>query len=181
MKTDKKVVNSLQYTIRAQVAIIKFISDHAQYEFINCKPIIIQVIFIDYCQSEPHYQHQNFYDLRYQIVKRFINTILGPTGAPDYMWLLDLIYVLFLLNHTHAAGINVIPTTKATVYISDISPLLHFYFWKPVNYKVYDSYLPSPSTEKHGHCDGISEHVGHDMTFKVLTDETHKIFFSYNL
>ena len=157
------------------------ISDCDKSEVRNYAQSIIQALFIYYCQSEPHYQHQNFYDLRYQIVKRFINTIIGPTGAPDYMWLLDLIYVLFLLNHTHAAGINVIPTTKATVYISDISPLLHFYFWKPVNYKVYDSYLPSHSTEKHGRCDGISEHVGHDMTFKVLTDETHKILFSYNL
>ena len=52
---------------------------------------------------------------------------------------MDLIYVCFLLNHTHAAGINGIPITKATDSTFYISLLFRFRFWKPVYYKLDDS------------------------------------------
>ena len=52
-----------------------------------------------------------------------------------------------------------------------------YQFWEPVYYKLDDSNFPSDSTEKLGHFVGIAEHVGHAMTFKVLTADTHKIIF----
>jgi hypothetical protein len=57
----------------------------------------------------------------------------------------------------------------------DISPLLCFHFWEPVYYKLDDSDFPSDSREKRGHFVGISESVGHAMTFKILTDDTLKV------
>ena len=39
-------------------------------------------------------------------------------------------YVCFLLNHTHATGINDIPINKATGYTYEISPLLNSVFGK---------------------------------------------------
>ena len=60
----------------------------------------------------------------------------------------------------------------------DISPLLQFRFWEPVYYKVgndVDVSFPSQPPEKTGRFVGISEHVGHAMTFKILTDDTQKI------
>ena len=56
------------------------------------------------------------------------NTILFRTDLPAYTYLLYLIYVLFLLDHTHAAGINGIPITKDIGYTADISPLLRLSF-----------------------------------------------------
>ena len=101
-------------------------------------------------------------------------------GARSYMWLLALVYVWFLLNHTYVAGINSIPITKATGSTDDISLLLHFHFWQPVHYKVYDSYLPPHSSEKRGRWVGIAKHVGHAITFKVITDDNQNILFRYN-
>jgi hypothetical protein len=58
---------------------------------------------------------------------------------------------------------------------NDISPLLCFHFWEPVYYKFDNSDFPSDSHEKRGHFVGISESVGHAMTFKILTDDTLKV------
>jgi hypothetical protein len=48
-------------------------------------------------------------------------------------------------------------------------------------YKVDDSDFPSDSREKRGHWVGIAEHVGHAMTFKILTDDTCKIIHRLNI
>jgi len=42
---------------------------------------------------------------------------------------------------------------------------------------IEDSNFPSQSTEKKGHFVSISESVGHALTYKVLTKDTHKIIF----
>ena len=89
--------------------------------------------------------------------------------------------MLFLLNHTYDAGINGITTTKAKGYTSEISPLLHFRFWKPFYYKVDESDFPSHSTVKRGRWVGIAKYFGHAMNFKVLTDDNQNILFCSKL
>jgi hypothetical protein len=59
--------------------------------------------------------------------------------------------------------------------------LLCFHFWEPVYYKVDDSDFPSDTHEKRGHFVGISETVGHAMTFKILTDNTLKVIHRSNV
>ena len=86
-----------------------------------------------------------------------------------------------LLNHAYNAGIIGKPITKATGSTADIISLLRFHFWKPIYYKVDDSDFLSESTEKRSPWVGIAEHIGHAMTFKVLNDDTQKIFFRYNI
>jgi hypothetical protein len=44
-----------------------------------------------------------------------------------------------------------------------------------------DSPFPSASKECRGRWVGISENVGNFMTFKILTDDTHKIIYRSNL
>ena len=102
-------------------------------------------------------------------------------GSPAYTWIISLIYVHFLLNHTHTDGINGIPITKSTGSTSGISPLLCFQFWKLVYYNTYNSDLPSHSSEKRGRWVGIAEHVWHAMTFKLFADDTQNIIFWYNV
>lgn len=53
----------------------------------------------------------------------------------------------------------------------DISVLLQFQFWEPVYYAKYDEKFPSDSTELLGRFVGISENVGHSMTYKILTED----------
>ena len=55
------------------------------------------------------------------------------------------------------------------------------HFWEPVYYKLDDSDFPSDSREKRGHFVGISESVGHAMTFKILTDDTLKVIHRSNV
>ena len=57
----------------------------------------------------------------------------------------------------------------------DISPLLQFYWWQPVYYKLDDSDLPLNTREGSSCFVGITEHVDHSLTYKVLTDKTNKI------
>ena len=114
------------------------ISDCAQSEVISCADSILWSLCIDDCKSEPHYKHQNFSECHYQTVKHITDTILFITGALVYSWLLYLIHICFLLNHTNASGINGIPITKAEGSTADISTFLRLRFYKPVSYKVYD-------------------------------------------
>ena len=81
----------------------------------------------------------------------------------------------------YCASIKGIPAQQPTGSIPDISPLLRFYWWQPVYYKVDDSCFPSNTRELRGRFVGIAEHVGHAMTFKILTDDTSKIISRSNV
>ena len=93
------------------------------------------------------------------------------------MCIIDLMYMCLLLNHAYNSGIIGKPITKATGSTADIISLLRFHFWKPIYYKVDDSDFLSESTEKRSPWVGIAEHIGHAMTFKVLTDDNQEVFF----
>ena len=154
----------------------KLISDRAQVEISNRVLGILRGYMIDSWQSEPHYQHQNFAERRYATIKPLVNTLLNLSGAPAHCWLLALSYVCFVLNHTAVGSLHWrTPIEKLTGSTPDISSLLCFQFYEPVYYKLDDNDFPSQSTEKLGRFVGISEHVGHALTFKVLTDDTNKI------
>jgi hypothetical protein len=90
-------------------------------------------------------------------------------------------YVCFLLNNTWCEAVDDIPICMSTGSTNDISPLLCFHFWEPVYYKLDNSDFPSDSCEKRGHFVGISESVGHAMTFKILTDGTLKVIHRSNV
>ena len=63
----------------------------------------------------------------------------------------------------------------------DISPLLRFYWWEPIYFKIDDASFPSDSHEKRGHFVGISRNVGDAMTYKVLCDKSLKVIHRANL
>jgi hypothetical protein len=90
-------------------------------------------------------------------------------------------YVCFLLNNTWCDAFDDIPICMSMGSTNDISPLLCFHFWEPVYYKFDDSDFPSDSREKRRHFVGISESVGHAMTFKILTDNTLNGIYQSNV
>ena len=87
-------------------------------------------------------------------------------------WLLALTYVVFILNNTASPMLNYIsPSTYLTgTSTNNISPMLRFYWWEPIYYKLDDYHFPSESRELRGRFVGIAENVGHAMTIKVLTE-----------
>ena len=95
MKLYEHFVNTLEDNINAQVSMSKLISNCDKYEVRNCAQSILQALFIDDRQSEPHYQHQNFAEHRYHTVTYINNTIMNLTDSFAYEWLLDLINLLF--------------------------------------------------------------------------------------
>jgi hypothetical protein len=171
IKSNKQFVNMLLDNITQHVAPTKLISDRTQ----------VEISELSTWQSEPHQQHQNPAKCQYQNIKRLCNTILDRSGALAYTWLLCLMYVCFLLNNTWCEAVDDIPICMSTGSTNNISPLLCFHFWEPVYYKFDNSDFPSDSCEKRGHFVGISESVGHAMTFKILTDNTLKVIHRSNV
>eukprot|EP00977_Amphora_coffeiformis_P025739 scaffold21811_cov144-Amphora_coffeaeformis.AAC.1 len=57
----------------------------------------------------------------------------------------------------------------------DISVLLRYHFWQKVYFKAVEPGFPSDTKERLGHIVGISEHVGHALTWKVLDVKTNKV------
>ena len=85
-------------------------------------------------------------------------------------------YVCFILNHTACKSIKwQIPLRVLTGITPDISPLLRFSFYQPVYYVENEPSFPSDTREKRGRFVGIAEHVGHVMTFRILTDDTRQL------
>jgi hypothetical protein len=62
-----------------------------------------------------------------------------------------------------------------------LSPLLYFRWYEPIYYRVDNSDFPSDSREERSRWVGVAEHVGHTMTFKILTDDTKKIIYHLNI
>ena len=178
MKTDRQFINTLEDQIRQRGAPSKLISDRAQVEVSNQVKEILRAYCINDWQSEPHHQHQNFAERRIQQLKTLVNIIMDCVGAPPHTWFLCLQYVTFLLNSTYSAQLKSTPLTALTGSTNDISMLLYFYFWQPVYFRHGESVaFPSESKESHGHFVGFAEHVGHAMTFKVLSSESQKVLF----
>jgi hypothetical protein len=90
-------------------------------------------------------------------------------------------YVCFVLNNTFSAVIQSTPLCQAYGTDNDISPMLYFSFYEPVYYLVDETTFPSKSKELRGRWVGVSENVGHFMTYKILTDDTRRIIHRSNI
>jgi hypothetical protein len=174
-KTDGEFLRTLQENVRRRGAPTKLISDRAQSEISKKALQYLRALVIDSWQSEPHRQNQKPSERRFQTVKQMTNTLLDRSGSPPFTWLLCLCYVCFILNHTVCGTHHDIPMTRLTGSTHNISPLLRFHWWEEVYYKIDDNPFPLESREAKGHFVGISEHVGHAMTFKILTTDTKKV------
>ena len=61
----------------------------------------------------------------------------------------------------------------------DVSFMLHFSFYEPVYYRIDSSEpdlnFPSSSNEKKGYWVGFADNQGNSLTWRILTEDTHKI------
>jgi hypothetical protein len=90
-------------------------------------------------------------------------------------------YVCFVLNNAFSEVIQSTPLRQAYGTDNNISPMLYFSFYKPAYYLVDETTFPSESKELRGRWVGVSENVGHFMTYKILTDDTHRIIHHSNI
>jgi hypothetical protein len=108
------------------------------------------------------------------------NTLLDRSSSPGCTWLLCVMYVAVLVNLTYNWTLGGILLQCAEGSTQDISPLLRFYWWEPVYFKVDDAVFPSTSREERGHFVGISTNVGHAMTYKILCDKSLMLLYWSN-
>jgi hypothetical protein len=59
--------------------------------------------------------------------------------------------------------------------------MLYFSFYELVYYFIDETTFPSKSKELWGRWVGVSKNVGHFMTYKILTDDTHRIIHHSNI
>ena len=89
-----------------------------------------------------------------------------------------MLFVISFLNNivdSNLACGTQSPIAFSTGNLNDISPLLQFRFWEPVYYLTDETERSFPGTEeKRGRYVGISENIGHSMTFLIITDDTNK-------
>ncbi len=127
MKSEKQFVNTLEDNIRERGAMSRLLSDRAQVEISARVVGILRALHIGQWQSEPHQQHQNPCERRYQTLKTMTNTLLDRSGSPAYTWLLCLMYVAVLLNLTFNWTLGGIQLQCVEGSTQDTSPLLRFY------------------------------------------------------
>ena len=130
MKSDKQFISTLSDNIRQRGDMNKLISDRAQVEISKKVKDLLRALFIDDWQSEAYQKHQNKTKNRYQTVKRLTNTVLSRTGVPAYFWLLCMMHVCFVLNHTYNFTVGNVPLNAATGSTCDIIPLMRFNFFE---------------------------------------------------
>jgi len=103
-------------------------------------------------------------------------------STPANTWFVCLQYVTSVLNFTYSEKIKCTPLFAFMGSTNDISMLLYFHFWEPIYFQTGEKpTFPSESHESRGQFVGFAEHVGHAMTFKVLTNETQKVLCRSNV
>ena len=177
MKTEKQFVDTLADNIRERGAMNRLLSDSAKVEISRKALELLRLLLVGAWQSEPDQQNQNPAERRYNTIKTRTNIIMDRTASEPEKWLLALEYVCDLLNHLYTEAIGAVPLQLATGSRPDISPFLRFHFNQPVYYRNVNPKL-GVSPERRGRWVGVSRHVGHELCYKILDDETHKIHHS---
>ena len=131
-------------------------------------------------QSEPYHQHQNKAENRFGLAKLHTNTVMSTSACPACCWLLCLQYFCVVLNHLASPTLQgICPVQALQGTTPDVSFMLHFSFYEPVYYRIDsaepDLNFPSSSNEKKGYWVGFADNQGDSFTWRILTEDTHKI------
>ena len=126
--------------------------------------------------TEPHHPQQNPAELRaVKWLKDHSQILLDRTGAPDKAWLLACEYMANVHNICADETISwKTPICKRHGSTPDISAFLIFQFYEKILYLDPEESYPI-SKEKPGWFVGISENIGDALTFKILTEGTHRV------
>ena len=180
IKSTKQFINTLSDNIRKRGAMDTLISDGGKYEISKQVTDLLRSLFIQDYQSEPYHQHQNMAENRFGLANRYTNTVMNTSGCPACCWLLCLQYICVVLNHLASPTLQgICPVQDLEGTTPDISFLLHFSLYEPVYYRIDSSEpdlnFPSSSNEKKGYWVGFADNQGDCLTWRILTEDTHKI------
>ena len=161
--------------IRGHGAMRGLFSDNAKVETSKVVKDILWLYNIYDLQSEPHHQHQNPAERRIQEVKASTNVVMDCTGAPSFMWLLCMLYVVYILNVLSHSTLDRTTPIQADFGITPgISIILCFQFYQKVLYKDPSGTLPGGS-QKSGRFVGFAKNIDDALTFQIWTDDTQEL------
>ena len=105
---------------------------------------------------------------------------MNTSGCPAFCWLLCLQYICVVLNHLASPTLQgICPVQPLQGTTPDVGFMLHFSFYEPVYYRIDSSEpdlnFPSSSNEKKGYWVGFADNQGDSLTWRILTEDTHKI------
>ena len=180
IKSTKQFINTLSDKIRKWGAMDTVISDGGKYDISKGVTDFLHSLFIQDYQSESYHQDQNKTENCFGPAKRYTNTVMNTSGCLACCWLLCLQYICVVLHHLASPtlqGICLVQALQGTT--SDISLMLPTSFYEPVYYRIEfskpDFHLPSSSNEKKGYWVGFADNSGDRLTWRILTEDTHKI------
>ena len=180
IKSTKQFINTLSDNIRKWGAMDTLISDGGKYDISKGVTHLLQSLFIQDYQSESYHQDQKKAETCFGPAKRYTNTVMNTSGHLACCWLLCLQYIFVVLHHLASPtlqGICPIQALQGTT--PDISFMPHTSFYEPVYCRIEfsepDFHLPSSSNEKKGYWVGFAANQGDSLTWRTLTEDTHKI------
>ena len=180
IKSTKQFINTLSDNIRKRGAMDTLISDAGKYEISKRVTDLLHSLFIQDYQSEPYHQHQNKAENHFGLAKRYTNTVMNTSGCRAFCWLLCLQYICVVLNHLASPTLQgICPVQALQGTTPDVSFMLYFSFYEAVYYRIDSSEpdlnFPSSSNDKKGYWVGFTDNQGDSLTWKILTEDTHKI------
>ena len=170
-KSDGQFARTLYDEIRRYGAMDVLVSDCARAEISARVKEILRTLVIRDWQSEPHNKNQDYAERGWRDTKRTGAMVLNYSGAPDEIWLLALQYVCFVMNHTARERLGWrTPIEWLLGWTPDMTVLLRFIFWEPVYYLKYEIETTKRTEVAIGRFVGVAEHIGHALTYKILTE-----------
>eukprot|EP00957_Ditylum_brightwellii_P198776 15151381-Ditylum_brightwellii.AAC.1 len=102
-------------------------------------------------------------------MKHTIAKILDRTGAHGFVWFFCMLYTVIVMDCTALESIGWRTPHEACFGVTlDISVLLQYRFYQPINFAEKESY---PKTnEQLGHWLGVAENKGDTLTYWVLAE-----------
>ena len=180
IKSTKQFINTLSDKIRKWGAMDTLIIDGGNYDISKGVTDLLDSLFIQDFQSESYHQDQNKTETCFGPAKRYTNTVMNTSGYLTCCWLLCLQYIFVVLHHLASPTLQgICPDQALQGTTPDISFMPHTSFYEPVYYRIEfsepDFHLPSSSNEKEGYWVGFAANQGDSLTWRTLTEDTHKI------
>ena len=98
--------------------------------------------------SEPLQQNHNPAERIIQEVKATTNMVMDRTGAPPWIWLLFMVFIVYIIKCLEVARLDQRTPTEFDFGITpDIRTLLLFSFWYPVLYLTENDKPPQQKRE----------------------------------
>ena len=180
IKSTRQFINTLSDNIRKWGEMDTLISDGGKYDISKGVIELLHSRFIQDYQSESYHQDQNKAENCFGPAKRYTNTVMNTSGCLACCWLLCLQYICVVLHHLASPTLQgICPVQALQGTTPDISFMLDSSFYEPVYYRIDSSEpdlnFPSSSNEDKGYWVGFAANQGDSLTWKILTEDTHKI------